>query len=1225
MIWQAWRSWRGATGVALLAAAALAAGIGSATAIYTVVNAVMLKPLPYRDGARFVALFSTTTTDPEHYGTLTVADAAIYQGRATSFDAFGWFRESSKNLIFAGEPRHVGGVAVTTPLVHQLGVEPALGRWFTDDSGVVISNGLWRELGSDRDIVGKALTLDGRRYVVTGVMPASFQLPVAGIASAGLRTDFWVALDPKENAGAAYVVYARRRSGVTFTEAEADVRRVAAQIVADDPISHPDYTALLFDLRETVVRDVRPTLLLLFGGAGLLFLITCANAAGVLLARSVARARETAIRVAVGARRGQLAALFFAESLPVSFVGALGGILLSIIVTPAIVSMAADYLPRAEEIGVDWKVVLFVFGTALVASALSSVAPLWQAARTAPRDALGDGARASAGARSRRISQWLVVAEIALAFVLLAGSAALIIHLRTLARVAPGFDADDLLTFGMSVPGNHKSRVQFQRELAEQLKGIPGTVDVAFTSQVPLNGCCVGTSIYPDGRAVGFQESQRNSMSAISPEFFRTMRIPLRRGRVLTDSDLNEKLIFVMINEAAMRRYWGGRDPVGTHGRLGGPQGAPFEVVGVVGDVRNDGLGTPPIPEVYFLSPIREEETVYFMIRSPMAPVALVPEIRRVVHSMSAEQPIHDVSSMREVVARSMTLERAGAFLTSFFGAAALLMATLGVYGVMSYSVRQRTTEIGTRMALGGTSRDIVALVVRAGGKMAIYGVIVGAVAAMASVALLGRTLPVGTLGAAPFLYSTFIVATVALVACVLPAWRASLVSPMVAIRGESASVLREARVRVGRAVRELSDATAARVIPLGALISEFVGSLRQVTAFSDATNTALAALKGRVGATSVMLLEKNGTEYRGDPISVPADGCLLNRLRHYPHPLPLTPDDIEAWTRWAREFKPQYTAEIEQLRAQSVRMAVPLRAKTEIVGLLLLGPPAGRDRYTREDGELLGSAADVFALMLENGRLTERALEQEKLRRDLALAAEVQRRLLPPQPPQSAAITLTAFTVPARTVGGDYYDFLDLGGDRIGVAIADVSGKGVAAALVMSVVQASLRVISQERDLRVSELAARMNGFLHQSTGANKYATFFYAQIECGRRLRYVNAGHNPPYLVRRSAAGVEITELGVGGTVIGLFPHLAFEEAAVELQPGDVLVAFTDGVTEARNAGDEEFGEDRVKDLLRATAGLPAADISSRLADDVRAFIGDAEQHDDLTFVVMTVNQDA
>jgi sigma-B regulation protein RsbU (phosphoserine phosphatase) len=257
---------------------------------------------------------------------------------------------------------------------------------------------------------------------------------------------------------------------------------------------------------------------------------------------------------------------------------------------------------------------------------------------------------------------------------------------------------------------------------------------------------------------------------------------------------------------------------------------------------------------------------------------------------------------------------------------------------------------------------------------------------------------------------------------------------------------------------------------------------------------------------------------------------------------------------------------------------------------------------------------------------LSDRALEQEKLRRDLALAAEVQRRLLPPQPPRNEAVTLTAFSLPARSVGGDYYDFLDLGRDRIGVAIADVSGKGIAAALVMSVVQASLRVISESGELPLSEVAKRMNRFLYQSTGANKYATFFYAQVEDrGRRLRYVNAGHNPPYLVRSQANGVEIIELSTGGTVIGLFPELDYTDAEIELHPGDLLVAFTDGVTEAHDPQDEEFGEDRLKEILRSTAGMSAEAVSAALSARMREWIGDAEQYDDLTFVVLAVNQSA
>jgi len=385
--------------------------------------------------------------------------------------------------------------------------------------------------------------------------------------------------------------------------------------------------------------------------------------------------------------------------------------------------------------------------------------------------------------------------------------------------------------------------------------------------------------------------------------------------------------------------------------------------------------------------------------------------------------------------------------------------------------------------------------------------------------------------------------------------------------------------------------------------------------------------LQERVGATSVTLLQKgSGSDYRSEHLSIPADGFLVKRLQHYPHPLALTADDFEVWLRWARTLKPQHVAEIERIAHRGARLAVPLRTKNEILGVMLLGPPQGRDAYSDEEKDLLNSSADVFALMLENGRLTDRALEQEKLRRDLALAAEVQRRLLPPQPPRSEAVTLSAFSLPARSVGGDYYDFLDLGRDRIGVAIADVSGKGIAAALVMSVVQASLRVISESGELPLSEVAKRMNRFLHQSTGANKYATFFYAQVEdCGRRLRYVNAGHNPPYLVRSHANDVEIIELSTGGTVIGLFPDLDYTDAEIELRPGDLLVAFTDGVTEAHNAQDEEFGEDRLKEMLRSTMDTSAEAVSAALSARMREWIADAEQYDDLTFVVLTVNQSA
>jgi sigma-B regulation protein RsbU (phosphoserine phosphatase) len=300
----------------------------------------------------------------------------------------------------------------------------------------------------------------------------------------------------------------------------------------------------------------------------------------------------------------------------------------------------------------------------------------------------------------------------------------------------------------------------------------------------------------------------------------------------------------------------------------------------------------------------------------------------------------------------------------------------------------------------------------------------------------------------------------------------------------------------------------------------------------------------------------------------------------------------------------------------------VPLRAKNDIVGVLLLGVPEGRERFSAADKETLSGAADVFALMIENARLSERALEQEKLRRDLALAAEVQKRLLPPGPPRTEAAILSAVTLPARTVGGDYYDFIDLGRDAVGIAVADVSGKGIAAALVMSVVQASLRVISAQSIASLSELAEKMNGFIYQSTGANKYATFFYAEIDRGgRRLRYVNAGHNPPYLLRRTNESIEVCELTAGGTVLGLFPDVRHDESEIDLRPGDLLVAFTDGVPEALNADGEEFGEERLKSLLREGLGQTADDIAANIASRMREWIGSAEQHDDLTFIVAVV----
>ncbi len=710
------------------------------------------------------------------------------------------------------------------------------------------------------------------------------------------------------------------------------------------------------------------------------------------------------------------------------------------------------------------------------------------------------------------------------------------------------------------------------------------------------------------------------------------MKIPLRRGRFLSAADTSEDPLHVVLNQAAVARNWGDEDPIGGFGRIG-DRGSRFQVVGVVGDVRNNGLGNPTVPEIYVPSAVSTANPMQFVIRSPFPGDRLTADVRRAVRGVDPTLPVHDARMMNEVVQESLALERVGSLMTTLFALAALLMATLGVYGLVSYAVRQRTVEIGTRMALGAVSRDVLSLVIGGGLKMAAFGVVLGGVAVIGAVALLARYFDLHDVGWVPFATSTVIVAFVTTVASSFPAWRATRLSPMVAIRDQSQSVWESARTGIRKALKGISEivtpAAGPATLSQAALLADFIGAARRAESPGEQLRIALDTLRSRLGAESAWLLEKVAGEYRSTAAApgnessggvLPAAGFLLSRLKANACPLPIAEGDVDTLERWATEYKPERLAEIATLKGVAVRLAAALRVKDEITGLLLLGPPVGRSEYGAPEKGALDACTAQFALIIENGRLTDRVVEQEKLRRDLALAAEVQKRLLPDHPPDMSTATLAAVSLPARSVGGDYFDFIDVGDRRIGIALADVSGKGVAAALIMSSVQASLRVLSSDPELSLSQLVAKMNRFLHQSTGSNKYATFFYAQLdEHGRQLRYVNAGHPPPYLLRSAS---EIQELSTGGAVIGLFADLSYEEATIELKPGDVLVAFTDGVTEAMNAGDEEFGEERLKELLRQAVNLPVDAISAGISDALRDWIKDAAQYDDLTFVVLKVS---
>lgn len=1253
---QAWRSWKSAKAVAVLAIVALAVGIGSTTAIYTVVNAVLLKPLPYKQGDRFVALYGGTLPGatfgaPAEFTSSTYADMLAYQHRTHSFDAFGWFKLSDFNLTSPGQPQHISGIEVTPTLVRNLGVNPTIGRWFTANSNelytAVISNALWRRLGANPNILGQALTLNSRKYTIAGVMPPWFRLPVGGpgIPTSSARSNVWIPLDPagqaKDRNSGIYFGYARLKPGVTLAQAQADVKRVAAEIAKADHPNYP-YTGRVENLRDVVVSEIRPTLLLLFGAAGLLLLITCANVAGLLVARSVARARETAIRLALGAAQGQLAAQYFSEGLLVALAGAVASIVLSFALVRVVVSLGEEYIPRADEISVDWTVFLFVLGVACLAAILSSLAPLWQAVRTLPNEVLSDGVRASAGARTRRISQSLVIAEIALAFTLLTASAILFGHLRNLNHVNPGFDTGHLLTFELTATESQYSNmakfVAYQKRLIEALESSPGVTSAAFVNQMPLEGCCMSTMIFPEGQPVDPNAPQRISFLIVSAGYFQTMRLPLRSGRFLDERDTSENPVHILINQAAARHYWPNRDPVGSYGHVLTPTGDRFQVIGIVGDVRNDGLDKPTVPEIYVSSALAPVNPMKFVVRSLLPEKTLLPEIRRAIQKVNPAQPIHDVATMPEIVEDSLSLERVSSFMTGFFAGAALLMATLGIYGIVSYWVRQRRVEIGTRMALGAVGHDLFALVIGGGMKMAGWGIGIGAAAVALTTWLLIRDFGISDIGALSFLYSIAIIAVLAVSASFFPAWQATLLSPMVAIRDEPGSMWQNARRGIRRGVSRLVSPGNAEELPEAILLSEFVEAARRAESFSEALHIVLASLRENIGSQSAMLLEKDSPEeYRrvaavpestNSQLVLPANGFLLNRLKSYPAPLPLTQGDVQVWERWAAEQRPHYLVEIQTLKQTGARLAIPLRAKKDIVGLLLLGPPMGRSEFSVIEKRVLRACAEQFALMIENARLTERIVEQEKLRRDLALAAEVQKRLLPEKSPETSLATIAAHSVPARTVGGDYFDFLEVGDRRIGIALADIAGKGVAAALIMSAVHASLRIIAAEGTVSLPELAAKMNRFLYRSTRSSSYATFFYAQVdEESRQLRYVNAGHNPPYLLRRADGNpngsmLQIDELSTGGMIIGMFPQVSYEEAIVDLRTGDILVIFTDGVTEALNPEGEEFGEARLKNLLRGVSHLDVEEMSSQISQELRTWISHAEQHDDLTFILMKVS---
>jgi putative ABC transport system permease protein len=1242
---QAGRALGRGPGFAALAVVVMGLGIGANTAVFSVVNAVLLKPLPYADADRIVALYSD-------YGLgsldqVTIADYRDWRQLSTSFDAMATYRFLDVPATPGATAEYARTAIVDVDFFRVFGVEPVIGRGFTRDDiaagnrVALISYGYWQSrFGGDPAVLTRPVRVNSTDWSIVGVLPAGFGFPA--------QRDMWLAELTRSTSrtGRNFMAVARLAPTLSLEEARTELKAVAARLEQQYPDSNKGRSVAVFRLQDQLVRDVRLTLYLLWGVAGVVLLIACANTATLLLGKATARTTELALRAALGATRLRIVRQLMAESLLLALAGGAFGMLLAYLGGDALAALAPFDVVRNAGADIDESVLFFTLGVTVVASLVFGIVPALHTSKVEVSEVLKqEGSRAVTAGRAIRTRGALVAVEIGLAVVLLTCAGLLIRTLIALNDVNLGFEPRNVLVMRATGVGSQEETNEFFSEVLSRIAALPGVVAAGATSIPPGDLSYAGSGSYFIDREPEVRDRRKESQSfftVVAPSTFAALGVPIKIGRDFTDRDTTDAPLVAIVNEELVRRSLPDVNPIGRTIFCNFDRAGAMTIVGVVGDVRQVDPARAPDPECFM--PYRQHtyngRTLHVVIRTMREPTSLVDTVRGVARAASADVPV-SFTTMEATVAGRVETPKFRALLFGFVAALAVCLAVIGVYGVMAYSVEHRTEEIGLRMALGATESSVLRLVVGQAFGLAAVGLALGLAGSAAAARLLATVLfEVQPIDLPVYLAVAGLVSVVAATAGYLPARRAASVSPMVALRGERASLLRDVGERLRTAVQDLKH-----VVSRGSdtelwsatLFTEFAAAARQTDSVTGALRAALTTLCERLGADSAMLLESIGDRHYRSRVAVgalestqcdvPAEGFLISRLAAFHGPLTFTEEELLTLIEWTAANRPQRVDEVRALATARVRVAVALRTHDDIVGVLLLGPrDADRLRYDASQHRALLTCADQFGLMLENARLTDRVLEQETLRRDLSLAAEVQRRLLPSACPSGGMADFAAVSIPARSIGGDYYDFIHLDGNRIGIALADVSGKGIAAALIMSVVQTSLRMIAADRSVSLSQLAGRMNEFLYGSTPGNRYATFFYAVLDGGRRaLHYVNAGHNPPYLIRATRADRvethEIQELSAGGPVIGLLPEADYHASVVDMCAGDTLLAFTDGVTEAHNPDNEEFGDERLKTLFRETAHLGAEEISMRLTASLTAWIRDAPQYDDLTLVVMKV----
>ena len=786
-------------GFTAVAAITLALGIGANTAIFSVVNAVLLRPLPYRDSARLLLVNESSKQVPDM--SVSYPNFLDWRERARVFEKTAALQPTQVTLTGLERPERLGGWNVSADFFSTLGASPRLGRDFAaqdDRAGAepvaIVTDRLWKtRFGSDPGLVGRPLTLDGRSVVIVGVLPAAFRVyyPEADVfLPLGLYAD---RMQDRDKHPGIYVI-GRLREGATIEAARADMDSIARALEQQFPKSNTGCRVAMKPLEDEVVGTLRPALIVLAAAVGFVLLIACANVANLLLARASTREKEIAIRRALGASRMRVLRQVLTESALLSLCGGGLGLLLATWLSDVLLSLVPATLPRLDEVRLDGAVLGFSLVLSLLTGLVFGIAPACQASRSGLLEPLKEATRgSSSGRRQHRFRSVLVVSEIALALVLLAGAGLMAQSFLRLSRVDPGFRPDDVLSAQMVLPRvkypEGAKIVAFADRLLPAVTALTGVVSAGLVNPLPLTGEGWQTNFWVEGRPVPAQGEVPNSdYHVVGGDYFGAMKIPLVRGRLFSDSDRPDTTPVALVNETMARRYWPDEDAVGKRMRTG-PLENPdswLTVVGIVGDVKQYGLDQEQKTQFYRPQRQMPQRPMSLVVRAAADPAGLAGPLRQAVLSADPDQPIYNVRTMADLLSNTSAARRLSLLLLGAFAVTALLLAGVGIYGVLAYSVTQRTHEIGIRMALGARRGDVLLMVFGQGLRLVLAGSALGVLAAFGLTRLMSSLLYGVSPNDPPTLGLVCVVLVgTALVACLIPARRASGVDPMIALRCE--------------------------------------------------------------------------------------------------------------------------------------------------------------------------------------------------------------------------------------------------------------------------------------------------------------------------------------------------------------------------------------------------------------------------------------------------------